>query len=111
MVIKMDSLTQIILGASVGAAVGGRQYGRKAALIGAICGTIPDLDVLFSGDDPVHNFTSHRGFSHSFLFAVLATPLIAWIVSKINWFSAQWRDAKLHMLVFLALITHSLLDL
>ncbi|MGD8803873.1 MAG: metal-dependent hydrolase, partial [Gammaproteobacteria bacterium] len=42
----MDSITQIALGAAVGEAVAGRQLGRRALLWGAICGTIPDLDVF-----------------------------------------------------------------
>ena len=42
----MDSLTQIVLGAAVAEAVGGKKLGNKAPLWGAIAGTIPDLDVL-----------------------------------------------------------------
>ena len=42
----MDSLTQIVLGAAVGEAVAGRKLGAKAALWGAIGGTLPDLDVF-----------------------------------------------------------------
>lgn len=42
----MDSLTQATLGAAVGEAVLGKKTGNKAAVIGAIIGTIPDLDVL-----------------------------------------------------------------
>ncbi|NND88620.1 MAG: metal-dependent hydrolase, partial [Flavobacteriaceae bacterium] len=41
----MDSLTQIVLGASVGEAVLGKKIGNKAIWYGAIGGTIPDLDV------------------------------------------------------------------
>jgi inner membrane protein len=44
----MDSLTQIVLGASVGEAVAGKKIGNKAMLWGAIAGTIPDLDVLLN---------------------------------------------------------------
>lgn len=42
----MDSLTQIALDAAVGETVLGQRVGRKAALWGAILGTLPDLDVL-----------------------------------------------------------------
>ena len=81
----MDSLTQIVLGASVGAAIMGKTHGRKAALVGAICGTIPDLDALIPMGDPISNMTYHRGFSHSFLFCIFATPLFVWLFSKIKW--------------------------
>ncbi len=44
----MDSITQAVLGATVGEAVLGKKTGAKAAGLGAIIGTIPDLDVLES---------------------------------------------------------------
>ena len=44
----MDSLTQIALGAAVGEAVLGKEVGNRAALWGAICGTIPDLEERWS---------------------------------------------------------------
>ena len=47
--IAMDSFTQIVLGAACGEAVLGRKIGNKALLFGAICGTIPDLDVIIGG--------------------------------------------------------------
>jgi inner membrane protein len=72
----MDSLTQIVLGAAVGEAVLGRKIGNKAILWGAIAGTIPDLDVLLIGDDPIRELTIHRGFSHSIVFAILMAPIL-----------------------------------
>ena len=44
----MDSLTQAALGAAVGESVLGKKIGHKAAILGAIGGTIPDLDVLLT---------------------------------------------------------------
>ena len=63
----MDSLTQIVLGASMGEMVAGRKIGNKAMIWGAIAGTIPDLDVLLSlvSKDRIFNLTSHRSYSHS----------------------------------------------
>ncbi len=107
----MDSLSQLTLGAAVGAVIGGRKYGRKAALIGAICGTVPDLDVFLVGDsDPVTAFTYHRGFSHSLIFAILATPILAWLFSKISWFGVVFSDMRLQSMIFLMLFTHIILD-
>ena len=65
----MDSLTQIALGAAVGTAVLGRKVGPRAALWGAVCGTLPDLDVLLPYGDPVRDFTFHRAESHSIFSA------------------------------------------
>lgn len=106
----MDSLTQIVLGASVGAAIMGKVHGRKAVLFGAICGTIPDLDSFIPMGDPVSNMTYHRGFSHSFLFCIFATPLFVWLFFKVRWFAISMNDKRVHVSVFLIFLTHVLLD-
>lgn len=97
------------LGAAVGAAVMGKAYGRKAALIGAVVGTIPDLDVFLPYGDPVSDFTYHRGWTHSLIFCVLATPMLVWLFSKIKWFGFV-RDWRTHIGILLILLTHVLLD-
>ncbi|HBK37567.1 MAG TPA: hydrolase, partial [Halomonas sp.] len=61
----MDSITQAALGAAVGGAVLGKRLGRKAIVIGALLGTLPDLDVALDYGDAIANVTEHRGFSHS----------------------------------------------
>ena len=106
---RMDSLTQVALGAAVGEAVLGHRVGRKAALWGAICGTLPDLDVLVPFADPVANFTYHRSFSHSLFVMLLATPLLVWLIRKLHPADAEhrWGWAAL---VYLSLATHALLD-
>jgi inner membrane protein len=76
----MDSLTQIVLGAAVGEVVLGKKIGNKALLFGAIAGTIPDLDIFQSLIAPM---ISHRGFTHSFFFAFLMSPILAWLMLKI----------------------------
>lgn len=106
----MDSLTQMALGAAVGGAVGARRYGRKAALLGAVVGTLPDLDVFVPLGDPVSDFTYHRSVSHAILVCILATPAIAFIVSKIKWFAARFDDLRLHATILLILLTHIFLD-
>ncbi len=106
----MDSLTQIVLGAAVGEAVLGKKVGNKALLYGAIAGTIPDLDVLVGAfTDTITAIEWHRGFSHSFLFCILLSPILGWLVNKIERKSnLGWKPwAKLF---FLGLFTHPLLD-
>lgn len=105
----MDSLTQIALGASVGEAVLGHRVGRKAALWGAIGGTLPDLDVLIPFGDPVADFTFHRSFSHSVIILALLTPLMVWLIRKIHPADAAHRKGWF-ALVYLAFLTHVLLD-
>ncbi|MGB7394111.1 MAG: metal-dependent hydrolase [Pricia sp.] len=106
----MDSLTQIVLGASVGEAVLGKKVGNKAMLYGAIAGTIPDLDVISRYFvDTVTATEWHRGFSHSIFFALLFSPIFGWLISKIEKKSpANFVDWT--KLMFWGLFTHPILD-
>ncbi len=79
----MDSLTQIVLGASVGEAVLGKKLGNRAMLWGAIAGTIPDLDVFIKFfTDEITSTELHRGVSHSLFFSVLMAVFLGWLVNK-----------------------------
>jgi inner membrane protein len=105
----LDSLTHIVLGAAVGTAVLGRKVGLRAAVIGAACNTLPDLDVFIAHGDPVRDFTFHRADTHALFWLTLAAPAIAWLVARLNrGGAASYRDWLL--LVWLSLITHPLLD-
>lgn len=105
----MDSLTQIALGSAVGVAVMGRRTAVwKAALWGAIAGTLPDLDVVIDHGDAVLNMVRHRAESHSLFYLTLFAPLLAWTTARVHgemhlfkrWWLALW----------LVLVTHPLLD-
>lgn len=104
----MDSLTQIVLGASVGEVVLGRKIGNKAMLYGAIAGTIPDLDVLASNfTDTVSALEIHRGFTHSLFFSVLMAPLFSWLVTRYEFYKNKKAWTWFFFWVF---ITHPILD-
>ena len=105
----MDSVTQLLLGATVGEATIGRQVGRKATLWGAVCGTVPDLDVFISLGGPVHDFTYHRSFSHSLLVLALVTPLMVWLIRKVHPQYTSYH-ARWYWMVYLCFATHVLLD-
>ncbi len=106
----MDSVTQFTLGAAVGAAMLGPRVGmRKAALVGGLMGTVPDLDTFLPSPDPVTSFTSHRGFSHSLIVQALVTPLFAEPLVRV------FRDLKdkrvlTYLAVYLIFATHALID-
>ncbi|MDC3134294.1 metal-dependent hydrolase [Bacteroidota bacterium] len=107
----MDSLTQIVLGASVGELVLGKKIGNKAILWGAIAGTLPDLDVILRYfTDEISATQMHRGFSHSIVFAVLIAPILGWIAKKIhfNLIDVSFKDWT--KLFFWTTVTHPLLD-
>jgi len=82
----MDSITHAILGASIAEFLGGKRYGNKAALIGAIVVTIPDLDVFIGNwlySDPIQAELFHRGAMHSVLFTIVMAPIIGRIITKV----------------------------
>jgi inner membrane protein len=105
----MDSLTQVVLGGAVGYAVLGNKVGRKAAVYGAILGTLPDLDVFLPYGGEVEAFTYHRGFSHSLLVHLLISPLIVWLITTYHHGTALYKK-QWFLLVFLCLSTHAILD-
>lgn len=105
----MDSLTQIVLGAAIGEAVAGRKMGAKAALWGAIGGTIPDLDVFLTMlYHPIDAALVHRGFSHSLLFALLAGPALGWLFHRLT--KRKYDQRMWIMLWFFSIVTHPMLD-
>lgn len=80
----MDSLTHTVLGACLGQVLAGKKIGKKAMLWGAIANNIPDIDVITSAwMGQADSLLAHRGFTHSILFAVLFSPLIALLFSRI----------------------------
>lgn len=112
----MDSLTQIVLGAACGEAVLGKKIGNKALLFGAIGGTIPDLDVfigrLFYANE-IQIMAFHRGFMHSFLFAILGCFVFGWIT--FNLYNSRKRIGTTTQndwiqLFFWSIFTHPILD-
>lgn len=106
----MDSITQIALGAAIGESLLGKKMGYRAAAWGAFLGTVPDLDVLANPFlDSVEQISFHRGFTHSFLFCIIASPLLG---HSINYLQKKWEVGwkKWTQFVFLVFITHILLD-
>lgn len=114
----MDTFTQIVLGAAVGQAVGYRRLGRTALALGAVGGTLPDLDVFANSLGSLAEWQYHRGFTHSLFFGPLVGPVLGYVTWKIY----GWRDptgpgaqpralGTLIGLWILAILTHPLLDL
>jgi inner membrane protein len=106
----MDSLSQFALGAAIGTAVmGPRTAVWKAAVWGGVCATLPDLDAFIDHGDPVSNMTLHRADSHALFWLSLASPLVALAVSRLVGEFDRFR--RWWLAVWLALVTHPLLDL
>ena len=114
----MDSLTQAVLGGAVGHAAAGKTLGRRAALWGALAGTVPDLDVLaYPFLDTAGELVVHRGLTHGLAFGLVVGPALGWLA----WRLSRWRSPSAERagpaawrawvaLWTLALVTHPLLD-
>ncbi|MEX1033724.1 MAG: metal-dependent hydrolase [Cellvibrionaceae bacterium] len=107
----MDPVTQGALGAVFAQSSASKQQLFKAALVGAIGGMVPDLDVLIrSAEDPLLFLEYHRHFTHSLFFipigGVLCGVLLYGLFGKL-------LDMSLKQMLLWSTIgyaTHALLD-
>ena len=109
----MDSISQIVLGGAVAAAIAPRGHRRAALLAGAALGTLPDLDsfvLLALTDDPVALMTLHRGLSHSLLVLPLLGTLIWWLFKRFGKGRVAQAPLRWWWAIVLALVTHPVLD-
>ncbi len=106
----MDSLTQFTLGAAVAALCLGKKLGpRKAALLGGLLGTVPDLDVLLPTDNPVDAFVFHRGWTHSVFVHAAVTPIIGeLLVRSVD--ALKDSRTRVWLTVFACLSSHAIID-
>lgn len=81
----MDSFTHIALGACIGDAMLGKKLGKRAMIWGALAQSLPDIDFVASfWMDTASNLLAHRGFTHSILFGLLATPVMALTAERLH---------------------------
>jgi inner membrane protein len=107
----MDTLTHIVLGACIGEAIAGKQLGKKALLLGAVAQSIPDIDFIASFWLPTStDLLAHRGFTHSFLFMLLVTPLLAFVSRKWVSRSSNMSMNTWMLLWGLEILVHLVLD-
>jgi inner membrane protein len=80
----------------------------KAALWGAVAGTLPDLDVLIDQGDAIRNMVLHRAESHSLFWLTLFSLPFAALVVRLH---GEWGLLRRWWLaLWLVLVTHPLLD-
>ncbi|MBC7903081.1 MAG: metal-dependent hydrolase [Gemmatimonadaceae bacterium] len=94
----MDSLTHIFLGAAIGELTMGKKLGKQAMLLGAFANSIPDFDFIASFFLPTTaDLLAHRGFTHSFLFLVLLSPLLALLARRVGRTRgfARWLEPRM----------------
>jgi len=109
----MDSLTQIVLGGALVAAIVPASERRAALLAGAALGTLPDLDglpLMLLTDNPVIQMTAHRSISHSLLMLPILGSLMAWLFWRFGNGRVKAHPWRWWLAMVLALVTHPLLD-
>ncbi|TXD54202.1 MULTISPECIES: metal-dependent hydrolase [unclassified Polaribacter] len=85
------------------------QQTSELFLLAVLCAVIPDADVIgFYFDISYGSFWGHRGFSHSFVFALFFGVLIAFIFYKQHFLSK--KGILLMFFFFLCTASHSILD-
>ena len=105
----MDPLSQATLGAAAAQSLIKKPDLARIALIGALAGLAPDLDVLIqSSTDPLLQLEYHRQFTHSLIFIPVGALLCAiafWPFMRRHMsFKAIWLTA------LAGYATHALLD-
>jgi inner membrane protein len=105
----MESITHIVLGATLGEVMAGKKLGKKAMLLGAIAQSLPDFDFIAGlWMSPAHYFLAHRGLTHSFLFITLAALLLAILANSFYKKEIPYKHWALFF--FAQMLTHVLLD-
>lgn len=109
----MDSISQIVLGSALAAAIAPRGHRRAALLAGAALGTLPDLDnlvLLALTDNPVTLMTVHRSASHSLFVLPLLGTLIWWLFKRFGNGRVAQAPGRWWWAILAALVTHPVLD-
>ena len=105
----MDIITQGVLGAAVAQVVAPKKDAPKWALIGAVAGLAPDIDVLIrSTSDPLLFLDYHRHFTHSLAFIPVGAAVVAAVLSAI--FRKRFQFGEIYLPCLLGYATHGLLD-
>ncbi len=114
----MDPFTQAVLGGATAQLFFHRQLGRRAFVLGAIAGALPDLDVLYQADQ-WSGWRHHRGVTHSIFFPFIAGPVFGYIAWRLRQRKLRQKqranDPPGHMWIYiwasiLGILTHPLLD-
>ena len=106
----MDPVSQGALGAIASENIARRKHLAIAAILGAMAGMAPDLDMLISSDeDPLLFLEYHRQFTHSLIFIPVGGLLCALLLHQVSkrWELTFWETFKYCCAGY---ATHALLD-
>jgi inner membrane protein len=99
----------LFAGAFASACTSGKSL-RKTILLAVLCAILPDADVVaFNFDIPYGHMLGHRGFTHSFFFALLIGFAITLLFYS-NLKKYNWRWWFMVLLFFICTASHGLFD-
>ena len=105
----MDPVSQGVFGAVFAQTRSQKKNLAKAAVVGALAGMAPDLDIaLRSTNDPLFALEFHRHFTHALIFI----PVGALICSLVfyRFFRKRLRFAEIYLFALFGYGSHGLLD-
>lgn len=110
----MEPITHLLLGANLGRA-GLNRKTAYATLTLTLAAEAPDLDVFGRFAGSAFGFEHHRGFTHSFLGAILVAAVVVAFVCGVHRLRRRApalppRWGLLYLYAYLACLTHILLD-
>ena len=101
--------THAVSALALGTVVLPPKTGSRAWALGVLCAMVPDLDVVtFALGISYSDMLGHRGLSHSLIFALTLSLLLAALAFR----GSKWNGARLRIWLFLFLATasHGILD-
>jgi inner membrane protein len=101
--------THAVSALALGTVVLPPKTGSRAWTLGVLCAIVPDLDVVaFALGISYSDMLGHRGLSHSLMFALTLSILVAALAFR----GSNWNGARLRIWLFLFLATasHGILD-
>ena len=107
----MDSLTHLLLGGAIAAAMAPARFRRAAMVAGALINSLPDIDALPLAlvDDPVAVMVWHRSATHS-LFVLPFVGIVLWWMLRAHWAPVRENPRRWFWLIQATLLAHPLLD-
>lgn len=107
----MDPISQATVGAAAAQTSSSRTQLMRAAIIGALAGMAPDLDIFIrSSADPLLALEYHRHFTHALIFIPFGAAICA--VLFYFFLNRKWQLSfkTIYLWCFLGYATHGLLD-
>ena len=105
----MDPVSQGAIGATFAVATIRRKKVASIALIGALAGLAPDIDVFFrSASDPLLFLEYHRQFTHSLIFIPVGALIVAFFARYL--LRPDLNSRTIYLSALAGYATHGLLD-